>query len=292
MLTCSIPDPETRKTIEISTHAESNLCWTCSTCDSECPIYLATGRLRPQKIVRMANLGFLDELLSLPEIWYCLTCKRCNYVCPNLVKPASIISFLRKEAIRRNLLSWEMVLRYRNIFSRFQRVRWHVAEQCLKGDMGSISHELWHEWLETPADGLGGEIVLLANLSPSKAFKNAADNSNIRSCFTCSECSNACPVFFERSVFDPQWIFRMVNLGMEEEILKSPSIWLCIACQRCTEACSQLVTGHLMIQRLQEFALEEGVVDTGFPFRWKKAQDAIYPLFVEEIAALFGFHQN
>ncbi|MBW2616546.1 MAG: hypothetical protein JRD02_10275 [Deltaproteobacteria bacterium] len=79
---------------------------------------------------------------------------------------------------------------------------------------------------------------------------------------------------------------------MEEEILKSPSIWLCIACQRCTEACSQLVTGHLMIQRLQEFALEEGVVDTGFPFRWKKAQDAIYPLFVEEIAALFGFHQD
>jgi len=158
--------------------------------------------------------------------------------------------------------------------------------------MGSISHDLWHEWLETPADGLGGDIVLLANLSPSNAFKNAADNASIRSCFTCSECSNACPICFERSVFDPQWIFRMANLGMEEEILKSPSIWLCIACQRCTEACGQSVTGHLMIRRLQELALEEGLVDNGFLFRWKKAQNAIYPLFVKEIAALFGFHQN
>ena len=291
MPTYSTPDLEARKAIEISTHAESNLCWMCSTCDSECPIYLATGRLRPQKVVRMANLGFLDELLSLPEIWYCITCKRCNYMCPNLVKPASVISFLRKEAIRRNILSWKMVLRYRNIFSRLQRVRWHAAEQCLKGDMGPISHDLWREWLETPVDGLEGDVVLSANHSHSKAFKNAADSSSISSCFTCSECSNVCPIFFERSVFDPQWIFHMVNLGLEE-ILKSPSIWLCIACRRCTEACSQLVEGHLMIRRLQEFALEEGIVDDGFPFRWEKAQKAIYRLFVEEVDALLGINQD
>lgn len=68
MLTYTIPDRTLRKTIESNAHAQANLCWTCSTCDSECPVYLATGRLRPQKIVRMANLGFLDDLLSLPEI--------------------------------------------------------------------------------------------------------------------------------------------------------------------------------------------------------------------------------
>ena len=84
--------------------------------------------------------------------------------------------------------------------------------------------------------------------------------------------------FFERSVFDPQWIFRMVNLGLEEEILKSPSIWLCLACQRCTEACGELVSGHLIIQRLQELALEEGMVDKDFPYRWKSAQKASYIL--------------
>ncbi len=289
MLTYTIPDRTLRKTIESSAHAQANLCWTCSTCDSECPVYLATGRLRPQKIVRMANLGFLDDLLSLPEIWYCLTCKRCNYVCPNLVKPSSIISFSRQEALRSNLLPWDVFLRYRDFFSRFQRVRWHIAEQCLKGDVESISHELWHDWLETPIDGLRGDI-LLATLSPSKAFKSNADNSTTAACFTCGECGNACPIFFERSVFDPQWIFRMVNLGLEEEILKSPSIWLCLACQRCTEACGELVSGDLILRRLQELALEEGMVDKGFPFRWKRAQKAIYPLYIKEIDALFGFY--
>ena len=287
MPTYPIPDPKARKAIEKNTGAEMNLCWTCSTCDSECPIYRATGRLRPQKIVRMANLGFIEDLISLPEIWYCLTCRRCNRMCPNLVKPAEVIRFSREEAIRRKLFSWDTFLRYRDFFSRFQRVRWHAAEQCLNGEMELLSRDLWHHWLNTPIDGLKGDI-LLADLSPSKAFKNAADHSSTTSCFNCSECSNACPIFFERSVFDPQWIFRMVNLGLEEEILKSPSIWLCIACQRCTEACGELVSGHLIIERLQELALEEGVVDKGFPFRWKKAQEAIYPFYIEEIDELLG----
>ena len=84
----------------------------------------------------------------------------------------------------------------------------------------------------------------------------------------------------------------MVNLGMEEEILKFPSIWLCIACQRCTEACGELVSGHNIIRRLQELALEEGMVDKGFPLRWKKAQKAIYPIFIEEIDTLLGSHKQ
>jgi heterodisulfide reductase subunit C len=282
-----IPDPEARSTIERSAQADVSVCWTCSTCDSECPIFRATGRLRPQKVVRMANLGFLEDLLSLPEIWYCLRCKRCNQVCPNLVKPAALIRFLRNDAIRRNLFSWEWFSRYRNLFLRFQRVRWHAAEQSLNGEITSPGPDLWRHWLDTPIEGVKGEITL-NDLSPSDGFTDAAGVSDTRACFNCSECSNACPIFFERSLFDPQWIFRMVNLGLEQEILGSPSIWLCIGCQRCTDACGEGVKGHLIIQRLQELALAEGAVDKGFPFRWKKAQETIYPLFLEEIDALLG----
>lgn len=288
MAVYAIPDRTLRRTIESNAEAQANLCWNCSTCDSECPVYLATGRLRPQKIVRMANLGLLDDLLSLPEIWYCLTCRRCNYVCPNLVRPASIIAFLRKEAVRRKLVSWERFVRFREFFSLFQRVRWHAADLCLKGDLGPVSRELWSAWLETPVDGTGGRVSL-SNPPPSTAFRSVGKAAASTACFTCGECGNACPIFFERSVFEPQWIFRMVNLGLEEELLKSPSIWLCIACQRCTEACGELVSGHLVIQGLQDLALEAGAVDQGFPFRWKRAQKAIYPFFVERINSLLGF---
>ena len=282
-----IPDPGKRKRIEEETQAGLSVCWTCSTCDSECPVFRATGRLRPQKIVRMANLGFLNDLISLPEIWYCLTCRRCNQVCPNLVKPAPLVRFLRYEAIRQNLFSWEKYSQYRNIFSRFQRVRWHAAEKCLHGEMPTLSPELWHRWLDTPLEALQGEITH-GKYPPSEEFKDAAKMSGTTACLNCSECSNFCPIVFERSVFDPQWIFRMVNLGQELEILASPSIWLCIGCERCTEACGEQVKGHLVIQRLQELALKEGIVDRGFPFRWKKAQETIYPFFLEEIDTLLG----
>lgn len=285
MLAPAIPDSEARKTIEGSTHAGINLCWTCSSCDVECPINIATNRLRPQKIVHLANLGFIDELLLRPEIWYCLTCRRCDYVCSNLVKPSAVISYLRKEAVRRNFLATEMFLRYRDICTRFQRVRWHVAAQCLKGEMELITDDQWYDWLETPIKGLTSEISF-DDIYSSRAFRNVVDNSSVASCFTCGGCSSACPVFSGRSVFDSLWIFRMVYLGLEEEILKSPSIWLCIACQRCTEVCSQQVKGHFIIQRLQELALEKGVVDSSFPFRWYEAQKAIYPRFIKEIDAL------
>lgn len=285
MFTYPMPDPEARKTIEKDTKAQVSVCWMCSTCDSECPVFRATGELRPQKIVRMANLGFLKDLISLPEIWYCITCRRCDRVCPNRVTPAPVIRFLRYEAIRQKVLSWETYSRYRDTFSRFQRVRWHAAEACLHGDMPALSPELWRRWMDTPVESPQGEITLGIG-TPSDAFKDAVKQSRTNACFNCSECSNVCPIVFERSVFDPQWIFRMVNMGQEQEILNSPSIWLCIGCERCTEACGEEVKGHLIIQQLQELALKQGIVDRAFPFRWNKAQETIYPFLLREIDTL------
>jgi heterodisulfide reductase subunit C len=288
MSTYLIPSPEARRTIETAAHADASVCWTCSTCDSECPIFRATGRLRPQKIVKMANLGLLDELVSLPEIWYCLTCRRCNQVCPNWVKPAPLIHFIRQEAIRKRVVSWETFSEYRRIFPRFQRVRWHAAEACLHGEMPGASPDLWRRWAETPIPPLTNEIFLGGG-ALSTRFADAVGASHTLACFNCSECSSVCPIFFDRSVFDPQWIFRMINMGQEHQILASPSIWLCIGCERCTEACSQSVKGHSAIKRLQELALKEGIVDPAFPLRWKESHEMIYSLFLEEVDALLGY---
>jgi heterodisulfide reductase subunit C len=286
MVALAVPEWAEHKAIERNTAAEICQCWTCSSCDIECPVNKATNKLKPQKIVHLANLGFMDELLSLPEIWYCLECKRCDYVCPNLVKPSVVISYLREEAFRRKLVSLEMTQRRRILFSRFQRVRWRAAEQCLNGEVKSISDDRWYDWLRTPVDATGGKISL-SDLDSSIAFRHVIDKSSIYSCFNCRECSNACPVSSGPSVFDPLWIFHMVHLGLEEEILKSPSIWLCIACKRCTEACSQLVNGQLVIQRLQEMAIKENIADKDFLFRWRIAQKVIFPRFIKEIDALF-----
>ena len=112
--------PRAGRRIESESRAGIRCCWTCGSCDFECPVNIATGRLRPQKIVRMAAIGMLDELLDLPEIWYCLTCRRCAQICPNAVSPAAVIAYIRREMVSSGRISWETVQRYRDLFYRFQ----------------------------------------------------------------------------------------------------------------------------------------------------------------------------
>ena len=281
------PDAGSRKQIEEITHADMNLCWTCRSCLTECPVNVATSRLSPLKIVRMANLGLLDEMLDMPEIWYCFTCNRCNEICPQNVKPAVLINYLRTEFLRRHLTSYETIRRYKELFARFQRIRWNIAVHCREHDAETISDALWNQWIQTPIKPDHEKVILKPKARVPQALKKGIKDFNTSSCFTCSECSSACPVFCERGLFDPASIIRMVNLGLKDDLLTSPSIWMCIGCGRCTNACSQLVQGHLMIQQLKELAVEEGAVDREYPYRLEKARKDIYPRFINEVNACF-----
>ncbi len=120
-------DRQVAERIRRGADAGQSLCWTCGSCDAMCPVHVASGRLRPQVMVRLANLGLLEELLRRPEIWYCLGCRRCSQTCPQAVKPAALIEFARREALRRGLFDTAFLDGYRRLFAAFQRVRWRVA---------------------------------------------------------------------------------------------------------------------------------------------------------------------
>ena len=283
------PDPVLRKVIESACQALSCQCWTCGSCDGECPVNIATGRLRPQRIVRLATLGFIDNLLDSPEIWYCLTCRRCLQICPNQVKPCDVIDYARQEAISKGIVSYASVRSLQVLFTRFQRVRWRAVELCLKNNFDTLTREQIDQWLADPVPE-NGHVVSPQGILPGGSFfgKSAA---TIRSaaCFTCGECSSACPVSGERSVFDPRVIVRMVNLGLVEELVRSPSIWLCLSCGRCTDACGQRVDGRQMFQRLQEAAVCDAGVTPIAIFHMKETEVLIYSHFLDRVDEIFGF---
>ena len=81
----------------------------------------------------------------------------------------------------------------------------------------------------------------------------------------------------------------MTNLGLKEDILRLPTIWVCIDCGSCSDACSQGVKGQLVIRRLQEMSVEEGFVDNDFPKRWQELRNTLYGRFLEEIDKMFRF---
>ncbi len=291
MATILVPKPNLREDLETHIHAESHMCWTCGSCVAECPVNIATKRLSPRKIVWLTNLGLQDELLGLPEVWYCQTCNRCNQICPMTVKPADIILYARLENERRGYFEHQRLRAFRAMYARFQRIRWHAAAACLQGDC-SMEAEDWQTWYQEkvslPATPLKPDRLDAG----TRKFKRTAKDVNTSACFTCGKCCSACPVFYERGVFDPMALVRMVNLGMIDQLMTQPSIWLCIACGRCSDGCSQKVAGHRLIRTLQEFALDQGTVDTQFPLRWQTAQTMLFTCLLDEIDALFGFTEK
>jgi heterodisulfide reductase subunit C len=285
------PDLDLRGLIEGQSDAHSQLCWTCGTCDGECPIFRATGRLQPQKTVRMANLGLMKSLLRLPEIWYCLYCRRCLQGCPNSVKPFELHRYLREEAIAQGVVSSEIIAPYHRLFSEFQRVRWRAVAHCFKAELTTLTNDQWYKWLKTPLRDSRFQVIEPAP-ETTERVSSAQTQINCKACFNCSECSSCCPTFGERLVLDPQRIVRMAALGMTEQLLRSPSIWLCLGCQQCTNSCSQLVHGHDIIRRFQERAVAEGIVDEQFVYRLAAADRIIYPQFLNEIDALLGMFSS
>ncbi len=286
----SKPDMALRKAIEAQTHAQINMCWNCSACDSECPVNIVSNRLRPQKIVHMAYLGLIEELIAMPEIWYCLLCGRCSDICPNRVKPTDIIVYARNEAIRRRMIPADRLARYKALMTQFQHARWHIASTCMIGEDALASEEQLNEWLATPIPHPESAISPDPGHRRSEYFRSFFPENIGTSCFTCSECTNACPIFADRSIFDPQRIVRMVNFGMEKDAIQSPSIWLCIGCKCCTYACSQLVEVHRIIEGLKKMAISEKIVHSDFAYCHVQAQQKIYPFFLKKIDEIFGSH--
>jgi Fe-S oxidoreductase len=82
----------------------------------------------------------------------------------------------------------------------------------------------------------------------------------------------------------------MVNLGLTDELLSSPAIWLCLDCGRCTSACSQLVDGREIIRRLKADAIQRGIIDRNFFPRLEQANRLVYNRWLQEVDALFGFN--
>ena len=266
-------------------------CYTCGTCNSACPVNAATGRLRPMELVYKAKLGLLDELFSMPDIWYCISCDRCSNLCPMMVKPSGLIQNLRAEAILRKMVRPELPEQHKDVLKGLLRALWHAADSLLDGQYPNVA-EHWDQWIRTSPSGKTNQLINLPANTPKTAdFRKMVRGygvtaTSISSCFTCRECSNACPICLDPSIFDPLKIFRFANFGLKDELLRSPCIWMCLDCQSCMSACSQGVKGALIIRQLQYIAYEEGVVAKDFPVTWQQLKGEVYGQYIREIDKL------
>jgi heterodisulfide reductase subunit C len=69
-------------------------CLACGLCSSLCPVSGIDG-YDPRKIVRMVELGQIEELLEARWLWLCTMCSKCVIFCPMEINMSEIVRSVR-----------------------------------------------------------------------------------------------------------------------------------------------------------------------------------------------------
>jgi len=78
---------------------------------------------------------------------------------------------------------------------------------------------------------------------------------NLEMCIQCGTCGGSCP---SASAMDhtPRAIFAMLRAGMREDVMKSNTPWMCVACYYCTVRCPQEIHITDVMYTLKNMSLE------------------------------------
>jgi len=69
-------------------------------------------------------------------------------------------------------------------------------------------------------------------------------------CMICGYCASACPVSGVDG-FDPRKLIRMVNLGLEQEVVDARWPWICTLCGRCEAECPMRVSISRLVRSVR-----------------------------------------
>src|SRR5512146_1319128 len=73
-------------------------CFSCGTCTASCPLS-QTDATFPRRIIRYAQVGMKDALLTSKELWSCYQCGECAETCPTKADPSEFMAATRRYAI-------------------------------------------------------------------------------------------------------------------------------------------------------------------------------------------------
>ena len=104
----------------------------------------------------------------------------------------------------------------------------------------------------------------IGEVTPSPGMQHVAEM--LATCMQCGTCTASCPVAYEMD-YTPRQILHMIELGLEQEVLSSQSMWVCASCFHCTARCPRGIEIADVMAALRNQATVQGYKpDKGMTF--------------------------
>jgi heterodisulfide reductase subunit C len=81
---------------------------------------------------------------------------------------------------------------------------------------------------------------------------------NLMKCYQCGKCSAGCPFSFAMDNL-PNQLVRLAQLGLEEEVANSKTVWLCASCYTCYVRCPKGVDLSKIMEAIRLLTLRKNV---------------------------------
>ena len=91
----------------------------------------------------------------------------------------------------------------------------------------------------------------------SKKLQNRC-SVNINLCLHCQSCASGCPFTDAMDLF-PNRVLRLVQMGLEDEALRTSTIWACVGCNTCSIQCPMAIDIPAVMDHLRQIAVEKGI---------------------------------
>lgn len=88
---------------------------------------------------------------------------------------------------------------------------------------------------------------------------------HLLSCRSCGTCAATCLVHRYEPSFNPRLTLHRAGLGLREQVLSSPEIWQCSACDACYPRCPKKIHISELMRAIRNIAIREGYQPPG-PF--------------------------
>jgi heterodisulfide reductase subunit C/coenzyme F420-reducing hydrogenase delta subunit len=98
-----------------------------------------------------------------------------------------------------------------------------------------------------------------------KEIQAEPGGEHLLTCWSCGTCAATCLVRRYEPAFNPRHVLRQAGLGMREEVLGSPEIWLCSACDACFPRCPKKIHISEVMRAIRNVAIRHGYPAPG-PF--------------------------